>query len=93
MILLITLVLLFLLLSFLDYWLTQKIIDSGGRELNPILNFIGLIPGKIISAVMVGVAYILIPFIYVFVVADILMLIPCVWNFIRWRKVKAQWDN
>lgn len=89
MILLLVLMLVFVGLSLLDYYLTQKIIDSGGRELNPILNFIGLIPGKIISAVMVGVAYLLMPFIYIFVVADILILIPCVWNFIQWRKRKA----
>ncbi len=82
------LILVFVLLSILDYILTQKIIAKGGKELNPFLNFVGMLPGKIISAVIVGVAYILIPFIYIFVVADVILLGVCIWNFFQWKK---QW--
>ncbi len=88
MILLIGLILAFVGLSVLDYLLTQEIINKGGNKINPFLNFVGLLPGKIIAAVIVGVAYILIPFIYIFVVADILLLGVCIWNFFQW---KQQW--
>jgi len=89
-ILLVGLIIAYVGLSVLDYLLTQEILDKGGKELNPFLNFVGLLPGKIISAVIVGIAYILIPFIYIFVVADVLLLGVCIWNFFQW---KQQWKR
>ena len=53
------LLLIFVILQILDIYTTRKILLSGGRELNPVMNFImlklGVDPGLILAKVIIVV--------------------------------------
>jgi len=77
--------LLFIVLNIVDWYLTKRIIDLGGRELNPILKKFGIGSVKLmICPLFVLAGY----FLHwaVLVIPNVLMLATCVWNFIQLRK-------
>jgi hypothetical protein len=77
---------LFLIFNWLDYWLTRKIIAKGGKELNPIIKFIGLLPSKIVGSILVVAA----GYFSVWALAAPTLAIAgaCVWNTIQFKRSK-----
>ncbi len=73
-------------LNFVDYALTKKIISMGGKELNPLIRFVGMIPAKIgFTGLLVGY-YFFTGRWELFIPCDIAMGLVCGWNFWQMRK-------
>ena len=76
---------LFNILNWLDFYLTKKILDDGGRELNPVIRFLGLLPAKIGATVFVGLTGYFIHYAIIIPVTIILAGV-CVWNYYQLKK-------
>ena len=76
----------FTVLNGLDYYLTKRILDSGGRELNPVVNKVGIGRSKVLSIVSgAALAYCGCK---VFIPLNLLMSGVCLWNYLQIRKVE-----
>ncbi len=73
------------ILNLVDYLLTQKILSEGGKELNPVVRTLGLLPVKIVSMVVAGVLGWFLP-VYFIAGIDVLLVAVCVWNLIQSKK-------
>jgi hypothetical protein len=75
----------FIVLNGVDYYLTKRILKYGGKELNPVINKIGIIPSKTIA---VGAAGLMGYFVSwgVFVPLNIIMVGCCVWNYVQIKR-------
>jgi len=86
MILAIILSFLFLCFNWLDFYLTKRVLDKGGRELNPIVKVFGLLPVKIGASIVFPLAgFIIHPF--VLIVPVFIGMFVCVWNFLQLRRI------
>jgi hypothetical protein len=81
----ISLYILFTILNWLDFYFTRIILRKGGKELNPVIKFLGLLPAKIAGQILIGLfGYfgnwaVLIP-------VDMILIGTCIWNYIQLRK-------
>ncbi len=87
MLITILLIVLFTILNWLDYYLTKKILDHGGIELNPVVEVFGLLPVKIGSTILFGLAGYFISY-QILIPAIIVMAGVCIWNLIQVRRIK-----
>ena len=75
--------------QFNQQWIREciRILKHGGKELNPVINKIGVIPSK---AIAIGVTGLMGYFVSwgIFVPLDIIMIGCCVWNYTQIRKYK-----
>lgn len=76
----------FTILNGLDYYLTKRILKSGGKELNPIVDVIGLVPTKAIAITSAGVMACF--GCKIFVPLNIVMAGVCTWNYIQVKKIQ-----
>ncbi len=74
----------FLLLQALDFYLTKLVLKKGGIELNPIFKYIGMIPVKVISSILIvgGIFYLTV----VGIIPIVIMICVCIWNYKQYRK-------
>ena len=71
---------LFIAVNILDWYLTKRIIDNGGRELNPILRKFGVARMKlIVCPVLILVGYLL--HWVALIVPTLIIAGVCVWNY------------
>ena len=84
---LIFLLIIYILLNCIDYWLTQRAIQLGAKEINPILRWLRLIPGKVIGTIILTTGYILTSNIKIWYGIDFILLGICIWNFVQFKKL------
>jgi hypothetical protein len=71
---------LFVIVNILDWYLTKRIINKGGRELNPILKRFGVAKMKLIICPILILAGYLLHW-AVLVVPTLIILGACIWNY------------
>jgi hypothetical protein len=79
--------LLFIVLNILDWYWTKRIIDRGGKELNPVLKYLGIGIAKLIFVPLFIVAGYFLSW-EVLAGASIPIFGVCIWNLIQLRKVQ-----
>lgn len=77
----------FILLNVVDWYLTQRILKKGGRELNPVIRWIGVTRSKLIFVPIVVILGFLIDWV-VLIIPVLLLAAVCIWNYIQLRKIK-----
>lgn len=75
----------FVLFNALDYYITRRVLDHSGRELNPVVRYLGLLPAKLIGIVLFGFVCYFFPW-PAMAVGNILMAVACVWNYFQLKK-------
>jgi len=79
---------LFMAANILDWYLTKRILDKGGQELNPILKKFGIARVKLIVCPILLLSGYLLH--WAILVIPILMVIgACVWNYRILKKIDA----
>ena len=78
-------ILLLTILNWLDYYLTIVILKSGGRELNPILRALGLVPVKVVGNIGIGIIIYFTSWISS-IIPVLGLLFCCVWNSYQFMK-------
>ena len=76
---------LFLIVNWLDFYLTKRGLSKGGVELNPVIKFIGLLPTKIATSILIiGIGFYINKWILVASLPPLIFV--GIWNFIQFRK-------
>ena len=81
----ISLYLLFNILNWLDFYLTKIILRKGGKEINPIIRTVELLPVKIGATVLFGLAGYFIGY-SVLIPVNMVMAGACTWNYYQLKK-------
>jgi hypothetical protein len=84
---LILLLITYILLNYIDYWLTQKVLKLGAKEINPIVRWLRLIPSKVIGTIILTTGYILTSNVKIWYGIDFILLGICIWNFVQFKKL------
>jgi len=77
---------LFLVFNWADWYLTKRILAKGGTELNPVIKFLGLVPAKIVSSILVLAAGYF--SVWALVPTTLAAAGACVWNTVQLKKAK-----
>ncbi len=86
--LVIILLVVFIVLNVIDSLLTKSVIKMGGIETNPLIKRLGIYPIKIAGTILLILLSIFASFLFVFLIADFILLLVCIWNGVQYDKIR-----